>query len=499
MLKKNSFFYVVIITVLFTILFYHHPVGINILFFNLVVFSTLYNQTKFSFKHPYLLIVFVGSLCSALSVLINLSYFALVINILSLFLFTGILIWPETRSFVAPIRLSIDNTIASFGLFFKNIRDTRLKGQKLGNRIWRGRFFIIPTVIVLIFIGLYRRSNPLFQQLLDNIVQWFNRIFSNITFGLILTILFGFLIAVFLFYRSYNRYIIDLSGSYKDSLTRNKIRRYKTKFGFLGLKNELRAAVFLFLILNIILFIVNSIDVYWVWFNFEWNGQYLKQFVHEGTYLLIISILLSIAIVLFFFRRNLNFYSKNKILKILSYLWLGQNAVLTVSVGIRNFWYIHYFALAYKRIGVIVFLLLTLYGIYTVFRKVMNANTAYFLFRKNILAVYLILLACGVVNWDNLIARYNFAHWKTAFVHLNYLSSLSYKALPYLDKSPDEMNRIAAEQKKLFPFEAKYMTTDEYLHKIKFDKQEFKKSWESKTFLSWNLAEYLAYKKLKFE
>ena len=499
MSKKNSPVYVLVITVLFTILFYHHPVGINIFIFTIIVLAALYYQTRFSFKNTYLLVVFTGALLSAFSVLINLSYFGFTINVISLFLFAGILILPETGSLVTPLRLSVNNTIASFGLFFKNLGDTRLNGQKLGSRIWRARFFIFPVLIILVFVGLYRHSNPWFHQLLENVGSWLHRILSTISFGIILTILLGICTGIFLFYRAYNHRIIELSSALGDNMIRKKINKRGVRRSMLGLRNELRAAVFLFGILNIILLIVNSMDVYWVWFNFEWNGQYLKQFVHEGTYLLIISILLSIVIVLFFFRRNLNFYSENKILKLLSYIWLGQNAVLTVSVGIRNFWYIHYFALAYKRIGVIVFLLLTLYGIYTVFQKVKDMRTAYFLFKRNILAVYLMLLACGMVNWDSLIARYNFSNWKTAFVHLNYLSSLSFKALPYLDKSAEELYRIEEEQQKLFPFESRYMSPEEFMQRIRIKKQEFKKSWESKSFLSWNLAEYRAYKKLKFE
>jgi len=105
--------------------------------------------------------------------------------------------------------------------------------------------------------------------------------------------------------------IIHLDNQGSDFLKRRK-RRGIIGFKTMGLLNEYRTAVFLFVILNLLLLIVNSIDIYWVWFNFEWNGQYLKQFVHEGTYLLIFSILLSLILTLYFFRGNLNFLKKNR-------------------------------------------------------------------------------------------------------------------------------------------------------------------------------------------
>jgi hypothetical protein len=204
------------------------------------------------------------------------------------------------------------------------------------------------------------------------------------------------------------------------------------------------------------------------------------------------------AIVLFFFRGNLNFYSKNSTLKFLSYTWLAQNAVLAVSVAIRNFWYIKYFALAYGRIGVLFFLLLTLYGIYTVFIKVRDKKSTFYLLRSNNLVIYCMLVFMTFFNWDVIVARYNFRHYQTSFVHLNFLSELSYKALPYLDKDMEELNRIQTIQNSLFPFEEKYMTPESYYNAIQEKKELFLTNFRKKNVRSWNLAEYRAYKKLIF-
>jgi hypothetical protein len=233
-----------------------------------------------------------------------------------------------------------------------------------------------------------------------------------------------------------------------------------------------------------------------VWFNFSWEGQYLKQFVHEGTYLLILSILISIAIVLYYFRGNLNFYHGNKFLKRLCYLWILQNGILIISVAIRNFWYIQHFALAYKRIGVFIFLVLTLYGLYTVYKKVRHHKSAFYLYRSNAHSVFLILAVASLFNWDSIIAKYNFSHYQHSFVHLNFLATLPDKSLPYTVKPLGELRTINKIQKEKFSFDEAYMTPEDYYEKINIRKEEFREAWEAKSILSWNLAEYLAYRKL---
>lgn len=179
------------------------------------------------------------------------------------------------------------------------------------------------------------------------------------------------------------------------------------------------------------------------------------------------------------------------------YVWLIQNSILAVSVGIRNFWYIHYFALAYKRIGVIIFLLATLYGIITVLIKIRKQKSTFYLLRTNALFMFVLLILSSGINWDQLIVRYNFQHAETAFLHLDYLATLSDQSLPELDKSLAELQRLDIIQKGLFPFEKKYMTPGQYCYIIDDRIRRFKTKWESQSILSWNLPDFLAYRKLK--
>jgi hypothetical protein len=140
---------------------------------------------------------------------------------------------------------------------------------------------------------------------------------------------------------------------------------------------------------------------------------------------------------------------------------------------------------------------MTLYGLYTVFIKVNKIKSSFYLFRRNFSACLIVLLISSFVNWDTLIAGYNFKHANESFLHLDFMSTLSDKTLPYLDKSTEELRLINKNQQQKFPFEQKYMSIHEYRHIINTRKSEFIEESESKSFLSWSYPEYKAYRKLK--
>jgi len=278
-----------------------------------------------------------------------------------------------------------------------------------------------------------------------------------------------------------------------DLIRKKRKSYYNVKMN--SLRTELKIGIALFFMLNVILLAVNIIDIYWVWINFEWKGEYLRQFVHEGTYMLIFSIILSSFLVLYYFRGNLNFYSKNKFLKVLTYIWLGQNAILAISVAIRNYWYINHFALAYKRVGVVIFLLLVLWGLYSTFRKVYATKTFSYIVKTNIYSLIAILVITSSFNWDLIIAKYNLNHYKTAYIELHFLENFSNATLPYLDMPDSKVEQINKYQKKLLP-NIMPDPIESYLENIKNRKKRFKIKWENKSFLEWNYPEYIAYKKL---
>lgn len=500
---KNSLSVVFLSAVLLTFLFYKQGIGLNLLLFEILFIGWLFFSKQLTSESRLEKLTLSGMVLTAVFTVITYSTYVYVVHFLAIFLFVGVLNFKVITSLFSAFGVSFvslfSSQIAFVGTVFFGESRTSLKLRKA---LWKSRIFIIPILIVAVFLTIYGFSNPIFGDYLgvfgEMIENVFTFIFENINLSFVFTFIFCTAISIFLLFRVR----VPLAEKNEKNTTQNLFRTKKKEkrvFKLSALKSEYKAGIFLLVTLNMLLLILNSLDIYLVWFNFEWNGETLKQFVHEGTYLLIISILISIAVVLYFFRGNLNFYKKNKWLKYLAYAWIAQNAVLAISVAIRNFWYIKYFALAYKRIGVILFLLLVLYGLFTVFRKIQHTKTSFYLFQKNTLALYLILLISSLVNWDSVIAKYNFASADSAYLHLEYLSDLSDKALPHLNKTEEELNATYNFQQQKYPYPYVTMNHEKYTQKIAARNKTFSKKWEEKNLLSWNLAEYLAYEKLKSE
>lgn len=490
---------VIISALLITMLFHRHAIGLNLIIYEAIFVLWLFISKQFSakgFNNIFTLLCLV--ITSAFTV-INYSTYTYIIHFLTLLIFIGTLIYSNYQSTLTSLKLSLASIFKSQAQFFRSIGKASLKGRNLASFIRKISIFIIPLAIVVVFVFIYRKSNPVFDEINTKIGGLIGKIwsgiFENFDSLIILTFLLAFAISNILLLRVRKNRIIEKDQSLSDNLTRIR-NRTSRNFKPTALKNEFKAGVFLLGVLNLILLLVNIIDINWVWFNFEWEGQFLKQFVHEGTYLLILSILISIVLVLYFFKRNLNFYRNNKTLRILSYIWLAQNAILTISVGIRNTYYISKFSLAYKRIGVIFFLILTLYGLFTVYKKVKNKKTTSYLVRANFKALFVLLVVSSCINWDIVIARYNFKHYQSSFVHLDYLVGFSDKTLHILDKPIDKLSEIAAIQDNKFDFVQNYMSPDTYFAQIQYRKDVFTEKWESKGFLSWNLAEHRAYKSI---
>lgn len=497
--SKKNILAVVLFSIIVTGLFHKQALGLNLLISEVIFMLWLFFSKQFAFKGSYSIALSLGVMLTSIATVLTHSTFSYILHFIVLFIFIGLLIYPNTKSLVNTIRLSFTNIFNSQILFLRALSNSKLKGRKPSGYIRKASIFILPIIIIIVFTVIYRKSNPIFDNLVGSIVLFIQQklsfSFDFLDLSAIFTFIVCLFISIFMFIRSSNERLIELDKNATTELIR-KPNKNRQSFRTNALKNEYKSGVFLLVALNLILFILNVIDVKWVWFGFEWEGQYLKQFVHEGTYLLILSILISIFLVLYYFRANLNFYKDNKLLRTLSYIWLVQNAILAISVGMRNYWYIDYFSLAYKRIGVIIFLILTIYGLYSVYVKVKQRKSNFYLVKVNLNAFLLVLVISSLFNWDIIIAKYNFSHFDRSFLHLDYMSTLSNKSLPYLDKSLHELKQINLIQKDKFPFDQEYMPPEEYYDIITKRKEIFIKKWESKSILSWNFPEYRAYKKL---
>ncbi len=248
------------------------------------------------------------------------SIFSYSINFLLFYLFIGIVIYPRTKSLMFSLGYAVSNLIYSQILFYQTLTSTKLKGKKISSYFKRLSIYVIPIFIIALYVIIYRNSNPIFDGVIGdvflNIRNTLNAIFQHIDLNFIYTFIICLAISTFIFFRGNNRSLIELDNSSKEERYRKKKKEHRN-FKLTALKNEYKSGVFILLMLNALLLLLNVLDIKWVWFGFEWEGQYLKQFVHEGTYLLLLSIIISIIVVLYSFRKQylISYLPKRKNLK----------------------------------------------------------------------------------------------------------------------------------------------------------------------------------------
>ncbi|QNR85748.1 DUF4173 domain-containing protein [Pedobacter riviphilus] len=266
----------------------------------------------------------------------------------------------------------------------------------------------------------------------------------------------------------------------------------------MALKTEYIIGIISFVSLNLLLLCINLIDISTLWFGYKPAGNFSSD-LHDGTNALIFSIVLAMAVILYFFRGNLNFYNKSKILKTLAFTWMIQNFILIISVFIRDGYYIEFYGLTHKRIGVVVFALLCIIGLATVYIKVAKQKTLFYLFKVNGNIWFVLLLAFSLVNWDVFIAKYNLAQSDQVGIDVDYLLSLSDKTLPTLDKNRSKLHYTASKDlhgREIVTPETADFYTKKLDKRIGYFKENFKKvSWLSWNLQDWNTAEYFGVSK----
>jgi hypothetical protein len=500
MSPKTKILSVVALATLFSYLFYEQKLGLNFLLFEIAALSILIYFKQINLAKTKTIFALLGFGLSIVSFVWNYSVFAFTMHVVFGIYLIGIIAYPKLKNHFNALLIGLTSALVSLYEFTKSLNASVKESNTVFKTIWKSKIYLLPIIIAIVFIAIYRNSSPQFNTFIDTIelysIDKIPNLFQYIDGHWLYLFIVGFILSSFIIFRTSLSDIINLDLKMNEQLIRSKKSLY---FDYKpnALQTEAKLGVVLLLILNCMLMVLNSIDIYWVWFNFKWNGSILKQFVHEGTYLLLFSIILSIIIVLYYFRANQNFNPKLKWLKTLSYAWIAQNIVLCISVGIRNYWYIDYFNLAYKRIGVIIFLLITIYGLYTVYRKIKHKKSFSFLLSSNTYSVLCILLFFSLFNWDVIIAKYNFSNAHKAYLHLEYMHTLGNKALPYLEKPLNELKTLKLQQQVRYRFDSTYITAEQYLRLIEEKKVAFLKVEERFDWRSWNYAEYKARKMLQ--
>ena len=372
------------------------------------------------------------------------------------FLQAGFALSPELRAIPVVMTRALAQPFISIRESAQSIRSNiRDRGALAGlpsfhlHREWLTIAFF-PMVITGMFFSIYSFANPHFS---STVSQWWIRamegirqIFQNFSIEWISFMLLGLAIALIFLSRS------DWRGlSRWEMLIPEKLRRRRRShaprmdFDTMDLRREYRMGMSTLIMVNLLIFFYLIIDYRFLFKADSISGAELKAMVYESTGGLILSILLAMALLLYFFRGNLNFYpDQRRRLQKLAYIWIGSNAILAVSLIIRNMLYIQSNGLAYKRLGIFFWLVLVAAGLWTFWKKIDRRKSAFWLVKSNAICAVILLAVSAPVDWDRIILKVNLNH-TSGIQQPVFLLDMPDRLLPTLWENHPELYRMRDE------------------------------------------------------
>ncbi len=428
-MKKNDWLLLASV-LLYSYLFYEQFAGINFLIFNLALVVFLLLRNPGSLKDRSWMVAVAGALISSTCIMYYTSPLAIIANVIALMLLSFLSIAPRSSVFLSLFMSGLSISSSVVFMFIDWVRRNKDRSQEKSRPLYVViiMFFFISIITILFFL-MYQSSNPAFKEFTKNINLDF------ISFPWMFFTLGGLLLLYGFYYPRRIGYFIELDENASNVLIEDQTKKSNFLNRLFKLETEYLTGSILFVILNLMLLLLNILDLNYLWFDGKLPEDVdYKEFVHDGIGMLITSIIFAIIIILFYFRGRLNFDPKTKYLRWLACFWIFQNAFMIFSSAYRTNMYIADYGISYKKIGVYVYLGLTLIGLITTFIKVTKLKSNWYLVRVNTWCYFVILMISCVFNWDVIITDFNIrkALNENKKLEKYYLADLSFKNLPQL-------------------------------------------------------------------
>ena len=171
------------------------------------------------------------------------------------------------------------------------------------------------------------------------------------------------------------------------------------------------------------------------------EGYSFSEFAHEGANALMVATLLAACFILAYGSKRDTGPSALAI-RALLYLWVGQTMLLVILAMQRLHLYVDAYSLTHMRLSSFIWMGLILVGLVLILIKLTRAKSGRWLVNANSLATILVLYIVSFVNTPLLIARYNIAVAKdNPAINLDatYLIALGPDALPAVDALANDL------------------------------------------------------------
>ena len=222
----------------------------------------------------------------------------------------------------------------------------------------------------------------------------------------------------------------------------NGEQAYKSRDANKGLFETLftPAAILRSLIVFNILFAVQTVmDGAYLWGGLSLpSGLTHAAYAHRGAYPLIFTALLAAAFVIIAMRPGSE-AERSPLIRVLVFVWTGQNVVLVISSILRLDLYVQEYSLTYLRLAAFVWMLLVGLGLALIVARIVFRRSNSWLVRANLVSLGLTLYLCCFINFPRMIADYNVDHCREVsgqgqVLDRGYLLALGPQAVPSLDR-----------------------------------------------------------------
>lgn len=295
-----------ICAILFSTLFYQQNIGLNLSLFTILTILLLGVKHLEILKNKTVIFKAIAYLITGITVFIYNSNLAIIANIIAYFTFIGSISEQKSSIYVNWINGIYTTVVSYFSLRFDTLNEEveKVKKEEINYTYWL-KIIGIPLTVIVIFIILYRKGNPVFDDLIQKID------FSFINFQWLLFTALGY----YLFYNITHPIQIEPATSLDISLG-NKLKRENIKqVSEEKMQQEKQLGIVLMLLLNVLILVFLATDFVHLSKIYSMVASQLSEQVHNGVNALIFSNILAILIILYFFRGILNFSEKNKNIK----------------------------------------------------------------------------------------------------------------------------------------------------------------------------------------
>jgi hypothetical protein len=448
---------ILLTTAIFIVLFYEENLGLNLGILGIVYALLLLFKTPARNKTRTFLLLFLCSILSSVAF----AWYGDYISFWALFTSVFLLAFKSKNKdlktiFVIPVFFVNFFTFICRAFKFEDWLPKRNTSGILQKFI---SIVLIPAFFIIIFIAIYTSGSTHFAHFFSNLEFNFN--FWELLFLACLGFFIAFNIWNFkverLFYKQ-NHFLKN------DFINAEKIQ--KPTFHFLEINAERNSGIVSLLALNILLIVFIFTFNYEQFLEIPKNADQLSIETHERVNAVILSIIMAIAVIIFYFKGHFNFDKKGKSLKILSKIWIFLNAILVISAMAKNLEYNDVLGLTYKTLGVYAFLILSLIGLIITFIKIQKQKTNAFLFNQMFWYFYGTILVCSFINWGGIITANN--RKRTDFAlnfHRIAISFSEKQLLKYADEKKDIklkaeiLDKVKREKEKTFLSKTLYYET----------------------------------------